>query len=35
VIYLLPDRSAGATADWLKRHPDIEMISRDRCGSFA
>jgi len=35
VIDLLPDRSAGATADWLKRHPDIEMISRDRCGSFA
>ena len=35
VIDLLPDRSAGATADWLKRHPDIEIISRDRCGSFA
>ena len=35
VIDLLPDRSAGATADWLKQHPDIEIISRDRCGSFA
>jgi transposase len=35
VIDLLPDRSAGATADWLKRHPEIEIISRDRCGSFA
>ena len=35
VIDLLPVRSAGATADWLKQHPDIEMISRDRCGSFA
>ena len=35
VIDLLPDRSAGATADWLKRHPDIEIISRDRCGSYA
>ena len=35
VIDLLPDRSAGATADWLRRHPDIEVISRDRCGSFA
>ena len=35
VIDLLPDRSAGATADWLKHHPDIEIISRDRCGSFA
>ena len=35
VIDLLPDRSAAATADWLKRHPEIEIISRDRCGSFA
>ena len=35
VIDLLPDRSASATADWLKQHPDIEIISRDRCGSFA
>ncbi len=35
VIDLLPDRSASATADWLKRYPDIEIISRDRCGSFA
>ncbi len=35
VIDLLPDRSADATADWLKHHPDIEIISRDRCGSFA
>jgi len=35
VIDLLPVRSAGATADWLKQYPDIEIISRDRCGSFA
>jgi len=35
VIDLLPDRSAGTTAAWLKRHPEIEIISRDRCGSFA
>jgi transposase len=35
VIDLLPDRSAGATAGWLKQHPDIEIVSRDRCGSFA
>ncbi len=34
-IDLLPDRSAGATAGWLKQHPHIEIISRDRCGSFA
>ena len=30
VVDLLPDRSASMTADWLKRHPDIEIISRDR-----
>jgi len=35
VVDLLPDRSASMTADWLERHPDIEIISRDRCGSFA
>ena len=35
VVDLLPNRSAAATADWLKRHPDIEIVSRDRCGSFA
>jgi len=35
VIDVLPDRSADGIADWLKQHPDIEIISRDRCGSFA
>ena len=35
VIDLLPDRSASATAGWLKQHPGIEIVSRDRCGSFA
>ncbi len=35
VLDLLPERVAGMTADWLKRHPGVEIISRDRCGSFA
>ena len=35
VLDLFPERAAGMTADWLKRHPDVEIISRDRCGSFA
>jgi transposase len=35
VLDLLPDRSASMTAAWLERHPDIEIISRDRCGSFS
>ena len=35
VLDLFPERAAGVTADWLKRHPGVEIISRDRCGSFA
>ncbi|MEK8091019.1 ISL3 family transposase [Methylocystis sp. IM3] len=35
VLDLFPERAAGMTADWLKRHPGVEIISRDRCGSFA
>ena len=35
VIDVLPDRSMTGTANWLKQHPEIEIISRDRCGLFA
>jgi transposase len=35
VIDLLPDRSAGAVADWLKQHPTITIVSRDRFGPYA
>lgn len=35
VLDLFPERGAGMTADWLERHPGVEIISRDRCGSFA
>jgi transposase len=35
VLDLFPERAAGMTADWLKRHPGVEVVSRDRCGSFA
>jgi transposase len=35
VLDLFPERAAGMTADWLERHPGVEIISRDRCGSFA
>jgi len=35
VLDLFPERDAGMTAGWLKRHPGVEIISRDRCGSFA
>jgi transposase len=35
VIDVLPDRSATATARWLDEHPEIDVISRDRCGLYA
>jgi transposase len=33
VLDLLPDRSAASTATWLKAHPEVEIVSRDR-GDF-
>ena len=35
VVELLADRSAGAAADWFKKHPEIEVVSRDRAGLYA
>ena len=35
VVDVLPDRSARGTARWLERHPEVEVVSRDRCGLYA
>lgn len=35
VVDLLPDRQAGTLATWLRAHPGIKIVARDRAGAFA
>ena len=35
VVDVLEDRSVESCTEWLRNHPSIEIVSRDRCGLYS
>jgi transposase len=35
ILDLLPDRDAETAAAWMRKHPEIEVVSRDRGEEYA
>jgi len=35
VVDVIAERSAETTADWFRRHPEVEVVCRDRCGLYS
>ena len=35
IVDVIADRSAKTTADWFRRHHEVEIVCRDRCGLYS